>query len=68
MKDAAPRLTTPGEVLRKALAKEEEAYHFYSQALDQSKIELVRDLLAQLKDEEAKHVRLVRNLMTRLAS
>ena len=59
-------LTTPDEILAVALAKEEEAYDFYAGLANQCELEVVRELLEKLKDEEAKHSHLIQNLITNL--
>jgi rubrerythrin len=52
-------LSTPGDILRKALEKEKAARDFYADLLDHSRVGMVRELAATLKDEEDKHVRLI---------
>ena len=58
---------TPGEILAKALKKEEAAYRFYDALSRSTKIRMVRELLNTLKDEEAKHVRMIKKKMAELA-
>ncbi|MBC8871709.1 MAG: hypothetical protein H8E44_19960 [Planctomycetes bacterium] len=53
------KLKTPGEILEFALEQEKEAYRLYGELLDDSKAEILRDLVAQLKDEELRHVHLI---------
>ena len=59
-------LTTPGDLLRAALEKEQQAHDFYEQAILSCKIDMVRELLEKLKDEESRHVRLVRDMLTKI--
>ena len=61
-----PPLTTPVALLKAALAKEQQAHDFYEQAIRSCKITLVRELLETLKDEESRHVRLVREMLAKL--
>lgn len=61
------RMGTPGGVLRAALEKEKAAYAFYDQAAQSTNIALVRDLLLKLKDEEARHMRLIEKQLTTLS-
>ena len=60
MAEEKKRLSTPGEILETALKKEEIAYRFYDNLLNTPKADFVRDLIERLRDEEAKHVRLIR--------
>jgi len=46
-----PKLSTPGEILSAALAKEKAAYRFYERIENQTRIDYVSDLLRKLKDE-----------------
>lgn len=52
-------LRTPGEILEFALEQEKEACRFYGELLGESKAEILGDLVAQLKDEELRHVHLI---------
>jgi rubrerythrin len=61
------RLTMPDEILRAALGKETAARDFYSEMAGHCPVDFVRDLLERLKDEECKHMRLVQDMMARLA-
>lgn len=61
-----PSMTTPGELLRAALVKEQQAHDFYNGALLHCKIEMVRELLEKLKDEESRHIHMIRNMLARL--
>ena len=58
--------TTPEQILNVALAREEEAYAFYAGLVADCHIEVVREILERLRDEEARHVRLIRELTIRL--
>ena len=51
-----------------ALEQEKEAYRFYGELLSDSKAEILRDLVAQLKDEELRHVRLIERKIADLNS
>jgi rubrerythrin len=51
---------TPEAILKAALAREHAAHRFYADLLERhSRIEPVRDLLQELKDEEYRHVKMV---------
>ena len=60
------KLKTPGEILEAALVKEKAAFDFYSDLLNHTRIGMVRELVAQLKDEEQKHVRLIEQKLAEL--
>ena len=57
------RLNTPDEILNAALAKERQARQFYGGLAEQCQIEMVRELLEKLKDEENKHVKMVEDML-----
>lgn len=59
-------LRTPGEILEFALAQEKEACRLYGELLDDSKAEVLRDLITQLKDEELRHVHLIERKIAEL--
>ena len=59
MNSSESKLRTPGELLELALEKEKAAFLFYSNLLNNSRVEMVRDLVAKLKDEEEKHIHMV---------
>ncbi|NIQ39292.1 MAG: hypothetical protein GTN81_11960 [Proteobacteria bacterium] len=52
---------TPEEILNTALAKERAAFSYYDRMLKASNIEVIQDLLQELKNEEYKHIKLVEN-------
>lgn len=60
MNEKTEKLSTPREILEAALAKEEEAYNFYDNHLKKAKITILRETLEQLKDEEYKHIKLIK--------
>ncbi len=59
-------LSTPGEILNAALAKEVKARAFYSGLAERCQVKIVRELLEKLKDEENKHVKMVEDMMASL--
>ena len=59
MSEGGKTLSTPAEILQVALRKEENAFRFYDNLLNAPKADFVRDLIERLRDEEAKHVRLI---------
>jgi rubrerythrin len=58
------KLATPGEILHAALVKERAAYTFYARMENGSTVGFVRDLAMKLKNEEAKHVRMIEEQIT----
>jgi len=51
-------LKTPMDILTKALEKERQAFEFYSAMLNQTRVRMIQELLATLKDEEQKHIKM----------
>jgi rubrerythrin len=58
---------TPEGILRQALAKEREAFSYYDGMLKASSIEIIKDLLQELKNEEYKHIKMIESRLARLA-
>lgn len=52
---------TPKEILDTALAKEKAAFSYYDRMLKATNIEVIQDLLQELKNEEYKHIKMVEN-------
>ena len=61
-------VTTPEEILRKALEKETQARDFYAELAASCSVDLVRELLEKLQNEESKHMRMIRDMLGRLES
>jgi len=61
-------LTTPDEILKKALNKEIRARDFYAELAKQTSVEFVRELLVTLQNEESKHIHMIQDMMGRLES
>jgi rubrerythrin len=49
------------DILNKALEKEQQAFDFYTSMLNQSRVGMLQELLASLKDEEHKHIRMIQS-------
>ena len=58
--------TTPDEILAAALAREEEARDLYTGLANNAQVDIVRELLEKLKDEESRHVHMIQNLIATL--
>ena len=61
-------LTTPDTILRKALEKETQACDFYAGLATGCSVDFVKELLEKLRNEEAKHVKLIQDMLGRLES
>jgi len=61
-----PPLQTPADILQAALAKEKQAFAFYEENERHARIEMVRELLTTLKDEEQRHIRLIEAMLARI--
>jgi rubrerythrin len=59
-------LTTLDDILQAALAREEESRDFYGDLTARCRVDFVRDLLQRLQGEEAKHVHLIQEMITKL--
>ncbi len=57
---------TPVGILDAALAKEKEAYSFYGDLLSFTRVDSIRRLVEQIKDEERKHMRLLEDKLAEL--
>jgi rubrerythrin len=54
------------EILQTALRKEKRARDFYDGLVFQCGVEMVRELVERLRDEEAKHVKMIETMLSRL--
>jgi rubrerythrin len=57
---------TAEQILNTALAKEKAAFDYYDRMLKSTNIELIEDLLQELKNEEYKHIKMIERLIRRL--
>ncbi len=57
---------TPEEILNRALAKEQASFRYYDRMLKSTKIDLIRDLLQDLKNEEYKHIKMIESRIRRM--
>ena len=64
--DDKKRLSTVDEILDAALAKECQSRDFYSGLAEQCRVDLARQLIEKLKDEENKHVKMIEAMMASL--
>ena len=60
-------LMDPISILKKALKKEQASYRFYDDLLKQYKsIEILRETIEQLRDEEYSHIKMIENQITKV--
>ncbi|MEJ2724112.1 MAG: ferritin family protein [Deltaproteobacteria bacterium] len=57
---------TTHEILRKALEKETQAHDFYAEVAASCAVDFVKELLLKLQNEEAKHMRMIQDMLGRL--
>jgi rubrerythrin len=60
------RLTTPDQILKAALKKEEQARDYYAELARQISVDFVKELIENLQIEESKHVRMIQTMLGRL--
>ena len=68
MKTNVSRKIIGGEdrILAMALKKEEAAYRFYDGVLKDLKVDFLRELVEKLREEESKHVLMIRKRIAKL--
>ncbi len=59
-------LHTPVAILEAALKKEEISYHFYDALLQDTKVVIVQEILEKLRDEESKHILMIKKILTQI--
>jgi rubrerythrin len=59
---------TPIEILHAALKKENDAYHFYGDLLNTTKVLFLQELLEKLRDEEHKHIIMIQKEIAKITS
>jgi rubrerythrin len=62
------QLRTPDEILKRALQKETQARDFYDSLAATCSVDFVKEMLLRLKDEEAKHIHMINDMLARLES
>ena len=59
-------LIDPIGILKRALEKEQASYRFYDEILKQYRsIEILRETIEQLRDEEYRHIKMIENQITK---
>jgi rubrerythrin len=56
------------KILRQALEKETQAHDFYAELAASCTVDFVKELLLKLQNEEAKHMRMIQDMLGRLES
>jgi len=60
-------LNKPMSILKSALKKEKASYRFYEDLLKKHKsVEILKDTIEQLKEEEYKHIQIIEKKITKL--
>lgn len=59
-------METANEILQTALMNEKRTRDFYAGLVLNCRVETVRQLLERLRDEEAKHVKMIETMLSRL--
>ena len=59
---------TPDAILQRAFEKETQARDFYAELAAGCSVDFVRDLLERLAAEEAKHMKMIQQMLARLAT
>ncbi len=57
---------SPVQLLEEALKEERAAYDFYASSAANCKVFFLSELLTELRDEEAKHVKMIQTMLTQL--
>lgn len=57
---------TPVEILEKALQEERAACDFYTNLAVNCKVVFLSELLVELRDEEAKHVKMIQAMLSQI--
>ena len=61
-------MTTPDQILQKAMEKETQARDFYAELALTCSVGFVRELLEKLQNEESKHMHMIQDMIGRLES
>ena len=56
----------PAQILEASLKKEQASYRFYEGMLKRTHVSFMRDLLEELRDEESKHISMIKHKIARL--
>ena len=56
----------PARILQAALKKEEASYRFYEGMLKRTHVGIVKELLEELRDEESRHIGMIKHKIARL--
>jgi rubrerythrin len=67
MSDNESTTLMPDEILDIALQKEKQAYNFYKRLATQTKVDMVRELIEKLCDEEYKHRKMIEEMIAQMS-
>ena len=63
MSNDARKLTTYEKILEAALKKEKASYRFYDYHAKNAKVRVLWEIFEELREEEAKHVKKIQNML-----
>jgi rubrerythrin len=66
MEKPIPKSSTPEQLLEIALSRERSAVAFYEEMLRHASGAMMRDLIAQMRDDETRHVRALERKLNEL--
>jgi rubrerythrin len=66
MEKPIPESSTPEQLLEIALSRERSAVAFYEELLTRARDAMMRDLIAQMRDDETRHVRALERKLNEL--
>jgi len=66
MNEDSTRTLMPDKILDIALRKEKQAYNFYKRLATRTKVDVVRELIEKLCDEEYKHRKMIEDMIARM--
>ena len=55
------------QILSMALKKEQDSYRFYDDLLQNTKVAILHDLIEELRDEELKHIKMIKKKTTEMS-
>jgi rubrerythrin len=68
MADQKQKFSTLTDILEAALKKEKAAYYFYDSVLKNTSVDILRETLEKLRQEEYKHIRIIEKEIVKLDS
>ncbi len=66
MSEKKLQFDTAENILKAALRKEKASYNFYDNLLKNTKLDIIEEILGQLREEEYKHIHIIEKRLARL--